>query len=296
MADDLERMVAALQQSGRYEVLRKFEPPAQYAAPDGSALRTALAVDVETTGLDCRRDHILQFSGVPFQYSPLTGQVYQVGQPVTFLEDPGVAISPEITALTGLTAESVQGQRINDEAVNALVRSAALVIAHNARFDRCFLERRLPIFESKAWACSMTEVPWPSDARSTKLEFLLYKRCGLFFAAHRAETDCLALIHLLATPLDTSELPMASLLKSARTKTLRIWATNAPFEKKDALKARHYQWNGGEDGRPKAWYRDVSEPDGPAELDWLRDQVYSGSVNLWKTEIYGAERRFSARV
>jgi DNA polymerase-3 subunit epsilon len=294
--DDLERMASALQRTGRYEVLRKFEPRRQYAPPDGSQLYTALAVDVETTGTDCYRDHIIQFSGVPFQYSPKSGQIYAVGQPVTYFEDPGVEISPAITALTSITAEQVRGQRIDDEAVTALANSASLVIAHNARFDRCFLERRLPIFEGKAWACSLTDVPWPAGAGSTKLEFLLYKHCGMFFAAHMAEADCLALIHLLATPIEDGQLPMALLLKSARRKTVRIWATNAPFEKKDLLKARHYVWSNGENGRPKAWHRDLPEAEVAEELDWLRDHVYAGRTDQWTTETYGAQQRFSNRV
>ncbi len=34
MDDGLERMVSALQQTGRFEVLRRFEPPAQYSPPE----------------------------------------------------------------------------------------------------------------------------------------------------------------------------------------------------------------------------------------------------------------------
>ncbi len=294
-AAELERMVAALQQTGQYEVLRRFEPPARYADPDDSETRTALAVDVETTGLDSTRDRIIQFSAVPFSYAPDTARIYTVGQPATYYEDPGFDIRPEITALTGISNDTVAGQRIDDNDVNRLAESADLVIAHNARFDRGFVEPRLPIFETKAWACSWSEVPWPMGAQSTRLEFLLYKHCGLFFAAHTADADCLALIHLLATPFESGELPMAHLLAASRRSTLRIWATGAPYDRKDQLKARQYHWNSGDDGRPKAWYRDLAEDEGPAELDWLREQVYGGREGQWRTETFGADRRFSAR-
>ncbi|MGQ0600105.1 MAG: 3'-5' exonuclease [Anaerolineales bacterium] len=293
---DLENMVAALQQTGEYEVLRRFQPRRQYAGPDDTECYTALAVDVETTGTDPQHDHILQFSGVPFEYSPASGQIYRIGEPLTFLEDPGVPIPAEISRLTGLSAEVVRGQRIDDARVNALVEKATLVIAHHARFDRCFLEQRLPIFAHKPWACSLTEVAWPMGTGSTKLEFLLYKHCGLFFAAHTAEADCLALIHLLATPFPSGELPMAQLLHAARQQTLRIWATDAAFAKKDLLKARHYLWNPGQNGKPKAWYRDVSEAEGDAEVEWLRQQIYDGRAGMWKTEQFGAKQRYSNRV
>jgi DNA polymerase-3 subunit epsilon len=295
MDEGLERMVSALQQTGRYEVLRRFEPPGQYAAPDGSVLSTAVAVDVETTGLDNENDRIIQFSGVPFEYAPGTGRIYRVGTPLTYLEDPGFEIPPHITQLTGISRELVRGQRIDEAAVAAVAGPAELVIAHNAQFDRGFVERRLPIFQSKPWACSLTEVPWPIGTGSAKLEFLMYKHCGLFFGAHTAESDCLALINLLATPFESGDLPMKLLLQSSRQRTLRIWATGAPFDKKESLKARHYQWNAGDDGRPKAWYRDLPEADGPAEFAWLRDHVYRRLDAQWKTETFGAERRYSSR-
>jgi DNA polymerase III subunit epsilon len=294
MDDGLERMVSALQQTGRFEVLRRFEPPGQYAEPDGAKLATAMAVDVETTGLDNQSDRIIQFSGVPFEFAPATGRIYGVGTPLTFLEDTGGEIPPLITQLTGISTESVRGKRIDEEAVAAAAGPADLVIAHNAQFDRGFVERRLPMFRSKPWACSLTEVPWPIGTGSSKLEFLMYKHCGLFFGAHTAESDCLALIHLLATPFENGIWPMQLLLQSSRRRTLRIWATGAPFDKKDLLKGRHYQWNPGDDGRPKAWYRDLPEPDGPAEFAWLRDQIYRRLDAQWKTETFGAERRYSS--
>jgi DNA polymerase III subunit epsilon len=294
MDEGLERMVSALKQTGNYEVLRRFEPPGRYTPRDGSALSVAVAVDVETTGRDVQKDHIIQFSAVPFEYAADSGRIYGVGEALTYLEDPGVPVPDEITQLTGISSEAVRGQRIDEAEVGALVHPAELIIAHNAQFDRGFLERRLPVFRDLPWACTLTEVPWPIGTGSAKLEFLMYKQCSLFFGAHTAESDCLAVIHLLATPFATGELPMKLLLQAAGRRTLRIWANWAPFDKKDVLKARHYQWNSGDDGRPKAWYRDVAEPEGPAELEWLKGNVYGGQAGKWTTELIGAERRFSS--
>lgn len=292
----LEAMAAALQKTGRYEVLRRFEPPGQYAPADGARTLTALAVDVETTGLDPAQDLIIQFCAVPFTYAPATGRIYQVGPPAAYFQDPGRPLSAEITALTGITDDQVRGQSIDEAAVQALAGPAALVIAHNARFDRAFVERRLPVFQDKPWACSIADVDWPAGIGSAKLEFLLYKHCGVFFDAHTAEADCLALIHLLATPFPDGSLPLRRLLEAARRNTARIWAVDAPYDKKDLLKARQYQWHPGGDGRPKAWRRDLPEAESAAELDWLRDQVYAGEAGRWTVEVFGADRRYSARV
>ena len=63
-----------------------------------------------------------------------------------WLEDPGFSIPPEITKITGITDKMVAGRRIDDGAVNDLVNRVVPVIAHNADFDRRFLEKRVPVF------------------------------------------------------------------------------------------------------------------------------------------------------
>jgi DNA polymerase III subunit epsilon len=46
-----------------------------------------------------------------------------------------------------------------------------LVIAHNADFDRRFLERRVPAFATKHWACSRSDIDWKAEGiRSSALE------------------------------------------------------------------------------------------------------------------------------
>src|SRR4051794_5227618 len=100
---ELEHWATALRTSGRYQVLERFEPPARYTPDDGSHTKTALALDVETTGLDYQSDAIIQFSAVPFAYCPTTGRIFALGTPLTYFEDPGRPIPPEITDLTGIT-------------------------------------------------------------------------------------------------------------------------------------------------------------------------------------------------
>jgi DNA polymerase-3 subunit epsilon len=295
-APDPEELARILEATGDYRVLRRFTPVASYHPPDGAKTTTALALDVETTGLSAGGDAIIQLAMVPFEFSSETGWIYRVSQPVTYLEDPGRPIPPEITALTGITDADVKGKRIDDAAVEAVVKSASLVIAHNAGFDRPFMERRLPLFREKHWACSQQEVPWrAAGSRSGALEFLLIKRCGMFYGAHRADHDCLALIHLLATPLESGELPLALLLQSARRKSVRLWAEQAPMAAKDALKARRYRWNPGTDGRPKAWFKELAREDLGGELAWLTAEVYGGTLPALRQDALDARTRYSDR-
>jgi DNA polymerase-3 subunit epsilon len=108
---------------------------------------------------------------------------------------------PEITTITGITDEMVAGHRIDERAVNDLLGRVVLVIAHNADFDRRFLERRLPTFAAKHWACSRFDIDWKAEGiRSSALEFVAYS-LGFFHDGHRAASDCRATLPCVgATP------------------------------------------------------------------------------------------------
>jgi DNA polymerase-3 subunit epsilon len=78
----------------------------------------------------------------------------------------------------------------------------------------------------------------------------------------------------MAQPLPgTGRLALHALLEQARLPTWRLWTRNGAIEKKDILKARGYTWSPGEFGRPKCWYRDVSDAEKAAEVSWLRANV-----------------------
>jgi DNA polymerase-3 subunit epsilon len=295
-AAELEALAATLETSADYKVLRRFVQPTTYHEPDGANVLTAAAVDVETTGLDRSNDSIIQLSIVPFTYSPDSGKIFEVRSAITYFEDPGRPIPLDITKLTGIQDADVAGKRIDDDAVLSVTASSSLVIAHNAGFDRPFVERRLPAYRDKPWACSMEDVPWKAERMSSlALEYLLMTRCNRFYGAHRADNDAFALIHLLATPLPDGRLPMSLLLESARRRSVRIWAEGAPIETKDVLKARQYRWNPGTDGRPKAWHKEVPEVDREQELAWLGENIFGGPCRRLRIDTISAKVRYADR-
>ena len=290
----LEAMAETLEATGRYRVLRKLEPRVAQASLAGP-VRTGLFVDVETTGLDPARDEIIELAMTPFLYD-LSGQVLKVGAPFEGLREPGTAISAEITALTGITNEMVAGQVIDPAAVAIFAAPAALVVAHNAAFDRRFLERFCETFTTKPWACSMSQVDWSADGHEGARLTHLAAGAGFFYDKHRAHNDCLAAIEILARPMKSSGRPALShLLDEARRPTWRIWAENSPYDLKHVLKARGYRWNGEGNGSPKAWYIDVDESAREPELSFLRGEIYQRDIELLVRRI-DAYDRFSERV
>lgn len=298
LADERTRalITRAMTASGRYRIVERFDRRPRYHADDGAPKRLALFVDVETTGLDPATDRIIQLALVPFEFGA-DGRIYGVDDCVTFLEDPGIPIPPEVTELTGIGPDDVAGRRIEDERVNGLLEGADLVIAHNAAFDRRFLERRLPAFRLHAWACSLADVPWTREGfQSAKLEWLAYKMCGMFYEAHRADSDCYMAVHLLAQTLPSGRRVMEYLLEAASRPTVRVWATGAPFESKELLKRRRYSWSDGADGRPKAWWRDLREEEVDAEAAWLASAVYGARKAAYTLDRFDARSRYSDRI
>lgn len=291
-----EQMVASLTATGAFRVLRRLQVPPRYTDPRGAKTHTALFIDVETTGLKRDADRIIQLAMVPFTFTE-DGCVCDVRRSESWFEDPGIPISAEITKLTGIRQEDVAGQRIDDARVQALLDDAVLVIAHNAAFDRPFLERRIPAFAALPWACSMAEVPWIAEGLpTTKLEWLAERHAGVFYEAHRADVDCFAGIHLLASTLPSGQRAMSALLGAVRRRTVRVWALESPYATKELLKSRGYRWSGGEGGQPKAWYRDVPMAEVTAESEWLRAHIYMHAPCPAATQYIGARVRYSERV
>lgn len=289
---DHEAMAQALAQHPDFRVLRRLVPCNDYGAVNGQATQRVIVLDTETTGLDSQIESIIELAMLSVLIDAATG--LPVG-PVTVyesFEDPGKPIPPQITEITGIDDSMVKGLRIDDAAVNALVAEADLVVAHNAGFDRPFVEARFPVFAGKSWGCSFQGIDWKKEGSgSAKLEFLASER-GWFYDAHRAQVDCHALLQVLTSPLANAQTGLARLLEGAGQTRFKLRATGAPFETKDLLKARGYRWDG--DGRVW-WCSLTSEALLDAECAWLREEVYGRRNARVQIEALNSRVQFSSR-
>jgi DNA polymerase III subunit epsilon len=292
---ELEQLAIKLGESPDFKVLRRLERRVLHGIPINSEMRSALFLDVETTGLDPTNDEIIQLAMVRFTYS-LDGKICDVSEPFDRLRQPSKPIPPEITALTGLTDASVLGRQIDQDEVSAFAAKADLVIAHNAAFDRQFIEKLFPLFVLKPWACSMDDVDWRDEGfESTKLAYLAME-FGFFYDRHNAVDDCLAAIEILDQSLPKSgKLALSNLLANARKPSWRIWAENSPYETKDILKARGYRWVNDPIKQSKGWYIDISEGDRINEEQFLKTEIYRHDVSL-KSVRLTAYNRYSDRI
>lgn len=275
-----------------YRVIRRLVLTDEFRAPPESPLAVAAIVDVETTGTRRDADRIIELGIVRFEYVPESGEVVRVSGVYSGLEDPGRPIPPESTAIHGITDAMVAGKRIDEARVAELTAGAQLVVAHNAGFDRPFLEARMPAFESLPWGDSFSQVPWDQEGvRGRKLEYLGWM-AGFFFDAHRSEIDCRALLEVLRRPLPKSgRIAFKVLLEAAAEPALRLWATGSAFETKDLLRERGYRW----DAERRCWSRLVPKSAAKEESEWLKAEVYGGRAAQIDVEVLDARVRFSDR-
>lgn len=281
-ADDLEVAAALLSSHSDFRVLRRFVPCDRYH-PDpepGDRVLRGLYLDTETTGLDPEKHVPIEIGLVPFDFCQ-DGRIFRVHPAINQFEDPGVELSQEITDLTGITNAMVAGQAFDGAEIEREIAAAAVVIAHNAAFDRPMMERRFPSIADKHWACSISDIGWKAAGISSSKLAWIASEYGVFYDGHRAEVDCRVGVHLLAQLLPDGTPVLKALLDKARKPSYRLWATNSPFEQKDEIKARGYFWHDGTRlrGAPKAWWIEVDHSKVDEEIGWLAAHLYRTSID-----------------
>lgn len=297
---EIEVAIASLHSTGDYLVLRRLNlsRDSRLARKVPDRAQVALCLDTETTGLNHKQDKVIELGIVAFEFDPVTGEIFRISDRYSGFEDPGCPIPEEVREITGISDEMVRGQSFDDAAVNALAQKAHLVIAHNAAFDRKFVETRFPAFTEVPWACTVAQIDWSAERISSRtLEYLLFKTGSLTINAHRALDDAEGVLGLLMERLPVSGAPIfRTLLSRALEITSRLYAVSAPFDKKDILKDRGYRWNDGSQGGSKAWWRDVPASAEPEELAYLAREIYprgnTSSVQIMRCDAYA---RFSIR-
>ncbi|WP_367849972.1 3'-5' exonuclease [Rhodoferax sp. WC2427] len=293
ITSDGEALALQLEQHPDYRVLRRLVPQLHFAAASGPGVKRLLVLDTETTGLEHSRDKIIELALLRVDIDTATGLPCGSVQVYDGLEDPGQPIPDIARKITGIDDSMVAGQALDEARITELLEGVDLVVAHNAGFDRPFVEARLPAFAAKAWACSFADIDWKQEGRDSAKLTALALDLGRFYDAHRAEMDCHALLAVLQAPMPIAgHTGLAHLLAAAEGTRYRLQANGAPFDAKDALKERGYRW----DAANKVWHtRLMDEAALQGECDWLAAAVYRGRAARVQVEALDARVRYASR-
>ena len=288
-----EAMALALEKHPDYRVLRRLAPAMAFPHTPLGPVAHVVILDTETTGLDASRDQIMELALLRIQVDTQTGLATGPVQVYDGLRDPGMPVPRIAREITGITDEMLAGQQLDMARVHSLLGGADLVIAHNAGFDRPFVEALIPQAQGLNWACSFAEIDWTAAGRGSAKLSALASELGWFYDAHRAEMDCHALLTVLMAELPGLGLNgLSHLLSEARKPSYRLQATGAPFAAKDLLKNRGYRW----DAAGKVWHTKLGGDAAlQAECEWLQQSVYGGRAARLAWERYDAASRYSGR-
>lgn len=280
----LSEMISA---SG-FKLLRQVEFTEFPAVTDPERLdkaRIGVILDTETTGVDVTKDKVIQLSMLRFRYDEQG--ILALDEIFDRYRDPGEPLSPEITAITGITDEMVQGKTIEDAEVASFLVGVDLAAAHNAAFDRKMVERGFPQagFQNIAWHCSFAQIDWAARGANGRSLELLALNQGFVFGAHNAVNDIRATAFVLNGRAGDGPTAFAEMYSQGARDMLMVLAKDSPFESKDLLKAEGFSWSadGVETfGRPKVWYKVV--PDDVETLGelgrFLAEKVYRRDIAL----------------
>ena len=132
----------------RYQSLPELAEQADFGVLD----RTVVVLDTETTGLSFSHDELIQIAAAKLDCGKI------VDWYTTFV-DPGKDLPEEITHLTGIKEQDLEGAPDPSEALEGLVEFVgdAAIVAHNAPFDKHFVTNHpagYPLFEN-TWIDSL---------------------------------------------------------------------------------------------------------------------------------------------
>jgi DNA polymerase-3 subunit epsilon len=242
---------------------------------DDTDTRIGIVVDVETTSTIMHLGAVIELAVRRFRFDR-QGVITHIDRGHEWLEDPGTPLTHETTAITGLTDADLVGREIDEHEAAHLLRSASLVIAHHAAFDRPYVERRLVKARGLPWACSFRQIDWRSRKFDGRTLGYLLQQTGFFFErGHRAGMDVDALVQLLRHRFPDGTTALAELIERSPMPSWVVRAVGAGFVAKDALKERGYRW----DPERRLWWTEVEDDVRTAEEFWLAANVYAAGLD-----------------
>jgi len=159
-------------------------------------VKNILLIDVETTGLDHKKGKLLEIGAIFYDID--TKSILHSMSTMIF-SDNNAAEHINNISISSLMSVNVTNTYYAINYLKQLIIDADVLVAHNAQFDRNWLESYLPlsdIIKSKKWLCTKKDIKWPHTF-NLKLETIAKSFNIDYSGAHRALGDCKILLQCL---------------------------------------------------------------------------------------------------
>jgi DNA polymerase III epsilon subunit-like protein len=235
-----------------------------------------LGLDIESTGLDPKNDHVTELAWVVKDVGdpkPLVLRSYFILPPLGMWDSTDY-IKPTVEKLTkikmshlltGLPFPAVFGELARD----AEKHNVDYIVAQNGNlFDKPFLERKAAE-NSMGDACRVFDMPWldtstdvvyPDDCRYTNLTYLAAYHGFVSPFPHAALFDVMTMLRVL------EHYDVAEVAKRAASPWLVVKA-DVNYDNRQLAKERRYSWETVADKTfPKSWVKRIKELDHEKEV------------------------------
>ena len=204
-------------------------------------------VDLETTGLDAEKDQVTEIGAVLWDT--------ELNAPIKFFNKLlriNGSVPVDIVKLTGI--DDALLEKYGESPTKAwdafweFQEEADMLLAHNAPFDRGFIEECCDGMKGRPWIDSCVDVEYPESISTRKLTHLAAEHGFVNPFAHRAMTDVLTMLQLV------SRYDWDQVIENAKTPNVTMRAM-VSYEQNQKAKGCGYRW----DGTKKIWVKQVKE-------------------------------------
>ena len=213
-----------------------------------------LGLDTETTGLEAKADRIIEVGVCLFDWETKTPLALY-----SSLVIPECDIPEEITALTGITTEHINEfgwpEATVLEGVAELLSHADYIMAHNAPFDRGFVDaaaerQGMAPWIDKPWLDTAMDIVFEKDITTRRLNYLAAEAGFVNPWKHRAIFDVMTMLKL------ASGYDLDAIIARAAEPTLYVQAV-VSFDEKEKAKELGFRWFAPE----KIWWKQQKQSD-----------------------------------
>lgn len=212
-----------------------------------------LFIDCETTGLSPTADRIVEIGA-----SLYCATSDRLVRSICFItHDDTIQISPEISAINKISQQMLDEYGVDFKSVFYLLRDnfvgkADYICAHNAPFDKSFIEAELDRaslpFWTKPWIDTAVDIPYPTTMTTRKLVYLAAEHNFLNPFPHTALSD------VLTTYKVFSQYLLTEIERRQKSPTIQIRA-EVDYANREKASKRGYRWN----PTFKKWLKNIKE-------------------------------------